>query len=116
MELIDPNRPGAVSIRLLEAKGMLASMQGLLGVTGLPPATGLLLKAKEVHTIGMRFAIDTIYLTRSGEVIRVGTMPPGKVGPVVLRAKWILEMAAGEAARLGIAPGTTLRPPAGTPG
>ncbi|HLI56300.1 MAG TPA: DUF192 domain-containing protein [Actinomycetota bacterium] len=109
MHLIDPNRPGSRPVQLLEARGMLAGMQGLLGQSGLPPATGLLLKTKEVHTIGMRFAIDTVYLAKDGRVLRVDTMPPGRIGPVMLKARWILELAAGEAQRLGIAPGTTLQ-------
>ncbi len=88
---------------------MLAGMQGLLGQAGLPPATGLLLKTKEVHTIGMRFAIDTVYLARDGRVLRVDTMPPGRIGPVMLKTRWILELAAGEAQRLGITPGTSLQ-------
>lgn len=112
MQLTDPDRPGAVAIRIFEARGMLGSMQGLLGQNDLPPSTGLLLRAKEVHTIGMRFAIDTVYLARDGRVLRVDTMAPGRLGPVVLRARWILEMRAGEAQRLGIAPGSTLRPDA----
>ena len=106
MQLIDPQRP--VSVRLLEARGILGKIQGLLGQADLPPGHGVLLRTKEVHTLGMRFAIDAVYLSRRGVVLRVDTMPPGRIGPVVLRARWILEMRAGEAARLGIAPGTTL--------
>lgn len=109
MPLIDPDRPDTVVIRLIEAKGMLSSLQGLLGQRGLPPATGMLLKAKEVHTVGMRFTIDVVYLSGKSVVVRVDTMAPGKLGPLVLRAKWILELGEGEAARLGIVPGTTLQ-------
>jgi uncharacterized membrane protein (UPF0127 family) len=38
----------------------------------------------------------------------VETLPPGKIGPFVPRARWVLETNAGEAARLGIAPGQRL--------
>jgi uncharacterized membrane protein (UPF0127 family) len=106
MELVDPE--GTISIALIEAKGLLANLQGLLGQRGLPPGTGLLLRTSMVHTIGMRFAIDTVYLSSKGSVIRVSTMPPGRVGPVVLRARYILELRAGEASRLGLVPGITL--------
>lgn len=106
LQLIDPQRP--VSVHLLETRGLLGKIQGLLGQADLPPGYGVLLRAKEVHTLGMRFAIDAVYLSRTGLVLRVETMPPGRIGPVVLRARWILEMRAGEADRLGIAPGTTL--------
>ena len=106
MQLVDPQR--TVSVRLVEARGLLAKVQGLLGRPELPPGYGVLLRAKEVHTLGMRFAIDVVYLSRTGSVLRVDTMGPGRIGPLMLRARWILEMRAGEAARLGIAPGTTL--------
>ena len=106
MQLVDADR--TISIALIEAKGLLGNLQGLLGQSGLPPGTGLLLRTSMVHTIGMRFAIDTVYLSSKGSVIRVATMPPGRLGPVVLRARYILELQAGEASRLGLAPGTTL--------
>ncbi|HEU5002906.1 MAG TPA: DUF192 domain-containing protein [Actinomycetota bacterium] len=108
MPLIDPERPDTVVIRLIEARG-LSSLQGLLGQRGLPPATGMLLRAKEVHTVGMHFTIDVVYLSARNLVIRVATMAPGRIGPLVLKAKWILELAEGEAARLGIVAGTTLQ-------
>src|SRR5216684_3004090 len=100
MELVDPE--GTICIALIEAKGVLGNMQGLLGQQGLPPGTGLLLHTNMVHTIGMRFPIDTVYLSSKGAVLRVSRMPPGRIGPVVLRARYILELQAGEASRLGI--------------
>lgn len=87
---------------------MLGRIRGLLGERGLPPATGVLLRAKSVHTLGMLFTIDAVYLRRDGTVLRAVTLPPGRVGPLVLRARWVLELAGGEAARLGIAPGMAL--------
>lgn len=114
MQLVDAQRPGGngssspVAIELIELKGMLANAQGLLGQAGLPPGHGVLLRTKQVHTFGMRFAIDAVYLSRAGLVLRVATMRPGRIGPLVLRARWILEMSAGEAQRLGVHPGMTL--------
>jgi uncharacterized protein len=106
MQLVDPQ--GTIRIELVEAKGLLATVQGLLGQRGLAAGTGLLLRTNMVHTIGMRFPIDTVYLSSKGSVIRVATMAPGRLGPIVLKARYILELPAGEASRLGLGPGTTL--------
>ena len=112
VQLVDPHRPagspGPLVIELIELKGALARAQGLLGQSDLPPGYGVRLRTRQVHTIGMRFSIDTVYLSKSGLVLRVATMRPGRIGPVVLKARWIVELRAGEAERLGVVPGMTL--------
>ena len=54
--------------------------KGLLGRTGLPPRTGLLIpKCNAIHTIGMRFPIDAEFLDRHGRTVRVvRDIPPGR--------------------------------------
>jgi uncharacterized protein len=61
-----------------------------------------------VHTFFMRFAIDVVFLDRELTVLSVQP----NVGPWKTAkqngAKWTLELAAGEAARVGIEPGMAL--------
>lgn len=102
--IIDAARPGA-SIEVIAPRGPLARMRGLLGADRLEAGRGLLLRAKQVHTIGMHFAIDAVYLSKECSVLRVETLEPGRIGPFVLTARWVLELAAGEARRLGLRPG-----------
>lgn len=98
----------SASVEVEEPRGLVGRARGLLGRGGLDPGRGMLLRARQVHTIGMRFAIDAVYLSKEGEVLRVVSLPPGRLGPLVLKARWVLEVAAGEAGRLGLAPGTRL--------
>jgi uncharacterized protein len=58
-----------------------ARLLGLAGLRSLPPGTGLLLpRTRSIHTFGMRFALDLIWLDRDGRVIRVDrSVPPGRV-------------------------------------
>jgi uncharacterized protein len=91
-----------------EAKGFAGRSVGLLGATGLAPGRGLLIRTRQVHTIGMRFTIDAVYLTKGGRVLRVRTLRPGRLGPLVPSARWVLELGEGEAGRLGMQPGTTV--------
>lgn len=108
MRLID-SRSGAVVIEGTEARGFAARVRGLLGRDPLEEGRGLWLAAKQVHTVGMRFAIDAVYLDAAGSVLRVKTLAPGRLGPLVPKARWVLEIGAGEASRLGIAPGDRFR-------
>jgi len=95
--------------RLAVADSAPTRMKGLLGRRGLEPGEGLLLRpAGSVHTAFMRFAIDVVFLNRQMEVLRVvsGMRPWRMVGQRGARA--VLELAAGEAVRTGIAAGESL--------
>ena len=81
--------------------------RGLLGRDGLDG--GLWLEpCRQVHTFRMRFAIDVAHLDRRGRVLAVRSMPPGRMGPLLLRTRAILEAEAGSFERWGIAPGVTV--------
>jgi uncharacterized membrane protein (UPF0127 family) len=85
-------------------------MRGLLGRSSLPVGEGLLIKpCGSVHMFFMRFAIDVVFLDR--ELSVVGVVPELRPWRMAGRrgAKVTLELAAGEAARRGIAPGMQLR-------
>jgi uncharacterized membrane protein (UPF0127 family) len=85
-------------------------MRGLLGRTGLESGEGLLLRpCGSVHTLFMRFAIDVVFCDRDLAVlaVRPDVRPWRTAG--ARGAKVTLELAAGEAARRGIAPGVQLR-------
>src|SRR3954465_2772892 len=66
---------------LYVASSWRARLLGLAGLCGLPPRTGLLLpRRRSVHTFGMRFALDLVWLDAAGTVVRVDRgVPPGRV-------------------------------------
>ena len=96
--------------RCLVADRPFARMRGLLGRRELPSGEGLLLRpAASIHTFFMRFPIDVVFLDRELSVVAVRPeVRPWRTAGA-RGAKVALELAAGEAARLGIAPGTQLR-------
>ena len=81
--------------------------KGLLGTDGIDGALWIT-RCNWVHCLGMRHTIDVVYLTRRDKVAAVKPLRPGRIGMPNLRAAAVLEMARGEAARLGIRPGSTL--------
>lgn len=61
--------------------------------------------AKQVHTFGMRFAIDIAWCDRKGQVLRVAELEPNRLSAWVLGSHQVLEAAAGTFNRLGIGVG-----------
>jgi uncharacterized protein len=96
------------------ADTVIARARGLLGRKNLPPGAGLLIRPSfSIHTLFMRFPIDAVFLDRSGSVVDVvGSLKPWRAA-TRLRARAVLELAAGEADRLGVLVGERLEPLAG---
>lgn len=82
---------------------------GLLKRTSLPPGEGLLIGPCEaVHSFGMKFAIDVLFLDRKHKVLKIRPeMGRGKIS-VCLRSHSVLELPAGTAAATGTVPGDQL--------
>ena len=80
---------------------------GLMGCHGLPNGYGLIIRpANSIHTFFVFTALDLLYLDRDNRVLRiVSDLKPWRVGPVVRRSKWVLELPAGTVARTAMQPG-----------
>lgn len=86
--------------RITAARNPLARARGLLGRRGLPDRHGLWLGTRSVHTVGMRFALDLVWVDGDGVVVRVDAdVGPGRVR-TCLAARGVIEVAAGGAAAL----------------
>nr|MBF0683005.1 DUF192 domain-containing protein [Pseudomonas sp.] len=93
--------PVRVTWRL--ARSFTQRLRGLLNSPPPPAGTALLIaRCKAVHTIGMRYPIDVIFVSRSGRVLRVYPHVMPQRARMCCRAWGVAELAAGEAKRLGI--------------
>jgi uncharacterized membrane protein (UPF0127 family) len=116
--------PESGELDVIEAAGLRSRMVGLLGAEGLPERTALLIpRCDSVHTIGMRFTLDVVFVRRAdpaGPLEIVAVHPevrPGRFARVRRRGTGMrrrelcaLEFAAGEAAALGLEQGMLLEP------
>jgi uncharacterized protein len=92
--------------RCTVAHTMWSRMRGLLGKRGLDSGEGLLIRpAPSIHTFFMRFPIDVVFLSRQGEVLKVAERVPPWRARSCRHSYAVLELAAGEAGRRGIAVG-----------
>lgn len=94
-------------LRVVRAQGVFARLVGLLNHASLPADEALWLPGTgSIHTWGMHFSIDVVFVRRDGRVVRVvERCPPGRVlrGPVF--AAGTLELADGAASRHGFVTG-----------
>jgi uncharacterized protein len=58
-----------------------------------------------VHTFGMRFALDLVWLGREGRVVRIDTNVPARRVKTCLRARSVIEACAGHGDRFAAAIG-----------
>jgi uncharacterized membrane protein (UPF0127 family) len=100
------------SIRLTDPRGAVWSvdvprsarerMRGLMGRRGLPAATGMLFhRCRSVHTVGMRFPLDVVFLDRTFRVVDVRSVSPGRWVVRCAGAAHVLELAAGSGINAG---------------
>ena len=109
--MIIPSRSVMLAANVRKAETLKDRMIGLLGRNALPEDEGLwIVPCKSVHTIGMKFPIDVIFIDKSLSVVRVvHALSPGRMTRIFLTAKSVLELAAGVARRHDISLGDRLQ-------
>ena len=105
---------GALDSPLLsveEADTFLKRFLGLMGRGKLPQGQGLLLSpCSSVHMCFMRFSIDVLYLDGEGRILKIVSHLRPWIGlSLCPGARAALELAAGEAGRLGLREGMRLK-------
>jgi uncharacterized membrane protein (UPF0127 family) len=82
---------------LLVARSFRERRRGLAKMTPLPAGHGLrILKCNSIHTFGMRFALDLVWLARDGRVRRVDHDVAPRRMKLCVRARSVVETPAGE--------------------
>jgi uncharacterized membrane protein (UPF0127 family)/Flp pilus assembly protein protease CpaA len=81
--------------------------RGLMLRSGLAPAAGMLFApCGSIHTAFMRFPIDVVFIARDGTILRTAEhVQPWRFRAARRRTRFVLELAAGEAAVHGLMPG-----------
>jgi uncharacterized membrane protein (UPF0127 family) len=108
--LIDAASNRMLARRIVRADGTLARTVGLLRRRELEADEGMWFdRCSTVHTLGMRMAIDVVFLDRSGTVVAVkSSVPPWRPAVSAARAASVLELADGKCEQAGIVAGMRL--------
>ena len=83
---------------IIEARGPVGRLVGLAGQRDLPAAVALHLpRCRSVHTFGMRFTLDLVWLDEAGDVVRIDRAVPPRRVKTCRAARSVLETRAGGA-------------------
>ncbi|HEY4347528.1 MAG TPA: DUF192 domain-containing protein [Gaiellaceae bacterium] len=101
---------GAVMCERCEvARRMLQRMRGLMGRKSLEPGSGMLIThSGSIHTFFMHFPIDAVFLDKNMRVRKIVREMPRRRTASSFGARSVLELPAGEAARVGLEVGARL--------
>ena len=79
------------------AQTPLERMKGLLGRASLPQGHALIITGcQSIHMIGMKFAIDAIFVDCSGHVVGLSpNIQPFQLSPVFFKSDRVIEVPAG---------------------
>ena len=87
-------RESFLGLRVTVADTLPMRLKGLLGRIRLKPDDGIwLIPSRGIHTIGMLFAIDLVYLDAENRVIHlIENLGPFRISPLRIRCDSILEL------------------------
>lgn len=107
MWIIDVTKGCVVARRGRKAAGLFDRMKGLIGMKKFENGEALwITPCQGIHTVGMRFAIDALYLDETNTVTSVvERMPVNQFGRVDWKAHSVIELPSGTANLLGVSAG-----------
>ncbi len=110
MWILNLTRGNVVANHATVAKHFFERLRGLIGSGPLQIGGALWIPTCQgIHTFGMTYPIDVVFLNQTGNVVRlVPEIPPNVLGPVSFQAKSTLELPSGAIAKLGIKLGNQL--------
>jgi uncharacterized protein len=86
------------------AKSPFSRIRGLLFTDSWPPRHGLwLVPCNSIHSLGMRYAIDVIYLNKACQVVKITpNFRRNRLGPIVRKAHSVVELPAGSLEKMDL--------------
>ena len=109
--LVNMRDESLVARRLRRADTFCRRLRGLMFSKTFPTGIDALIltPCNAVHTFFMRYHLDVLFLDGNLKVLHIiQGMKPGRFSPVVKEARYVVEMAAGNAVRYGVQVGDSL--------
>jgi uncharacterized membrane protein (UPF0127 family) len=103
IHIVNHTRGTVIATQVEVAASFWARGKGLIGRKSLPDGFGLVIRpCGSIHMFFMSIPLDVLHVDKEGRVLRVlAGIKPWRLGPIVPRGKWVVELPHGTAARSG---------------
>jgi uncharacterized membrane protein (UPF0127 family) len=103
VQVLNRTRQAVIAREAEMAETVWTRFVGLMGRKTIEPGTGLVIYPNNgVHMFFMRFPIDVLHLAEDGTVLKiVEGLKPWRVGPIVKKCKYTVELPTGTAKMTG---------------
>ncbi len=110
MRIINGSNEKIVGINIVMAQTFFTRLKGLMFHKSLKAGEGLLLRpCNMIHTFGMRFPLDVVFLSEEYEVLEIiENIKPNKMAPMIKEAVITLELPVGTVKNASIHKGDQL--------
>lgn len=96
MMCINKTKNLLIARKIKKAESFESRLIGLLNRKNIDEGEGLLIsKCKQIHTFFMKFPIDVVFLGSCNEVLKIITLKPFRLSPLIRKATSVLELKAG---------------------
>jgi uncharacterized membrane protein (UPF0127 family) len=97
MRIINTRNGSEIASSLKITKNFFQRMKGLIGRDSIKEGEALFIKpCKSIHTFGMKFKIDAIFLDKENKVIALKKdLKPNRLSPIYLKASSVIELPSG---------------------
>lgn len=97
MKIYSNKRKNTICQNTKIAKSFSSRLKGLLGLNSFTNFDGLLLiNCRQIHSIGMKFIFDAIYLDKNYKILsKYSNIAKNKILPYNINAKYVLELPSG---------------------
>ena len=103
MKIVNESRGATVAADVEIAASFWTRGKGLIGRKSLPEGYGLVIRpCGSIHMFFMSIPLDVLHMDKAGHVVKIlHEIKPWRLGPIVLKGKWVVELPAGTAQRTG---------------
>ena len=97
MRVLNKTTKEEIALNLVIADNIFSRMKGLLGKIAMPDGEAIWIKpCNGIHTFGMKFPIDVVFLNREYCVVAVRkNLKPNRIVPIIFNASSVIELPSG---------------------